>query len=77
MAGPVILLMWIPGVHFSRGGQKVKPNHTSPFEASSCFISADIPLMKAGHMAKPNIKKAGRYTQPTLLDTVKLCDKEH
>lgn len=47
------------------------------FKASTCITSADVLLMKASHMAKLNIKEAGKYTQPILLgDTVKSRNKE-
>lgn len=57
-------------------GSQAKPHR--PFKASTCITSADMLLMKASHMAKLNIKEAGKYTQPILLgNTVKSHIEEY
>lgn len=45
-------------------GALAQLNYT--FEASSCIISANIPMDKAHDVAKPNISETGKHTLSTV-----------
>lgn len=46
--------------------QEGRTDHRNTFKASVHIMSADIPFAVTGHMAKPNISEARKYT-PLLL----------
>lgn len=42
-----------------------QPNHTKPFKASSCIISANTPLAEVGHIVKTKGNGVGPWPSPT------------
>lgn len=50
-----------------RRNPRAKLNHTGTFKAITLIMTAHIPLVIAGHMAKSHINVMGKFTLPTLV----------